>query len=170
MQYYSKSRKSPFVFRYFWGPFGIVDAYLTPLNGPLYGVSTGRCLFVIFPLRSLLASQREPRGKSDPGKKGQTHAQRALSPSRPSTYAQHAIIKATLRSCAENESNLLKENSRRFKGWFVVVIVVARFISHRENLSRATTDCTDAHMQHDFRSCPFSIFSLNTPGAWNHQH
>lgn len=116
MQYYSKSRKSPFVFRYFRGPLGIVDAYLTPLNGPPYGVSTGRCLFVIFPLRPLLASQREPRDESDPGKKGQMHKGRPSPRATGHMCAQHAIIKATLRSYAENESNLLKENSRRFKG------------------------------------------------------
>lgn len=145
MQYYSKSRKSPFVFRYFRGPFGIVDAYLTPLNGPPYGVSTGRCLFVIFPLRPRLASQREPRGESDPGKKGQTHAQRAPSPSRGQAHVRAA------RNHKSDTSILRRERIERIEREFKTIQGLIRrrrrrrLVSHRENLSRAPSTARYAY-------------------------
>lgn len=88
MQYYSKSRKSPAVFRYFRGPLEeTVDAYLASLNGPPYEVSTGRVCspsLIAFPSRHAaqgcpfrVALQGSRTDQSDPGKKGQTRAQRA---------------------------------------------------------------------------------------------
>lgn len=168
MQYYSKSRKSPFVFRYFRGPFGIVDAYLTPLNGPPYRVSTGRCLFVIFPLRSRLASQREPRSESDPGKKGQTRAQRAPSPSRDRAHVRAArnhksdtsILRRERIECIEREfktiQGLIRRRHRRCR----------RFSFHRENLSRAPpmricNAVSAAAVAQPF----FYIFTKHVPGA-----
>jgi len=166
MQYYSKSRKSPFVFRYFRGPFGIVDAYLTPLNGPLYGVSTGRCLFVIFPLRSLLASQREPRearviqvkrvkrthkGHSRP--RDQAHVRAARNHKSDTSILRRERIELIEREL-KTIQGLIRRHRRRHRVSFLT-----------GKTCRAHHRLHDTHMQHNFRSCPFSTFLLNTPGA-----
>lgn len=175
MQYYSKSRKSPFVFRYFRGPFGIVDAYLTLLNRPPYGVSTGRCLFVIFPFVPFSRHNENREARVIQVKRvKRTHKGRLRPRATGHMCSQHAIIKATLRSCAENESNILKENSRRFKGWFVVVIVaVVSFLTGKT--CRVHHRLHDAHMQRDFRSCRCAALFLHFHQAhlvrdWNYQH
>lgn len=170
MQYYSKSRKSPFVLRYFRGPFGIVDAYLTPLNGPPYGVSTGRCLFVIFPLRLVLASQREPRGESDPGKKGQMRAQRAPSPSRDRAHVRAA------RNHKSDTSILRRERIEHIEREFKTIQgLIRRRHRRRRVVSFLTGKTCCVHHRCTMRICnavsaaavaqPFSSFSQSTPGA-----
>lgn len=101
-----------------------------------------------FPLRSVLASQREPRGESDPGKKGQTCAQRAPSPSRDRAHVLAA------RNHKSDTSILRRERIEHIEREFKTIQGLIRhrhrrhrLVSYRENLSRApsTARCTYAH-------------------------
>lgn len=122
-----------------------------------------------FPLRSVLASQREPRGESDPGKKGQTHAQRAPSPSRDRAHVLAA------RNHKSDTSILRRERIEHIEREFKTIQGLIRrrhrrrrLVSYRENLSRASSTARCAYAtrfpQLPLRS-PFSTFSSSTPGA-----